>query len=311
MGTGTTIRVSVGVGGVQATGPSFVGHVDDSGTRFTWESDAQNLVPDDGDGHRDGFFRSHQLGGTTERVSVDPAGGDADAEVRSITLSGDGTRVAFSSNATDLVVGDANGATDVFVRDLATDTTKLVSARPGTQGNGPSDAARIADNGRVVFESEASNLVTGDTNGVFDVFVAGEVCDRRLVTVDMNGPSVASTNGADVILGTPGADTIDGRSGADRFCGGGGNDVFRGGPGADRAFGGTGKDTLKGQDGNDAAFGGAGNDVLEGGNGNDLLNGGADQDTCKGQAGVADTGRRLRGAHRIPVGGRPRAMLGA
>ena len=104
--------VSVGVDSVQGDGPSFVGRVSDSGSQFAWESDAQNLVPDDGDGHRDVFFRSIALGGTTERVSVDLAGGDSDGFNTGSEINGSATEVAFSSEATDLVAGDTDGATD-------------------------------------------------------------------------------------------------------------------------------------------------------------------------------------------------------
>jgi Ca2+-binding RTX toxin-like protein len=304
--SGSTFRVSVGVGGVQADGPSFVGQVSDSGTEFAWESDAQNLVPDDGDGNRDVFFRSIGIGGTTERVTVDTGGGDSNGFNSGVELDGSGTRVGFDSHATDLVAADNDGATQsVFVRDVVNDVTRKVSVRSGTVLDDDSEIAQLADNGVAAFDSDATNLVPGDTNGVTDVFVAGEVCDGRVVNVDLN-LGAAPTASADVILGTSGGDTVNGLGGADRFCGAGGNDVFSGGLGNDRAFGGQGNDVLKGQDGvdrldgaagsdrllggnqNDTLFGVAGNDVLEGGNGNDTLNGGANVDVCKGQAGAAD-----------------------
>jgi Ca2+-binding RTX toxin-like protein len=299
----TTIRVSVSAAGTQADGNSFSGRVDDSGTRFVWESDAQDLVADDGDGQRDVFVRSIAIGGTTERVTVDTTGGDGSGFDSSPSINGQGTEVAFTSRSDDLVATDTNGTEeDAFVRDLVTDVTRIVSVRPGTVVNGPTDGAALADNGMVALESTASNLVPGDTNDRYDVFVAGEACDGRVVTVDRNR-GAAPTAGADVILGTPGTDTVNGLGGADRFCGGAGNDVFRGGAGNDRAFGGVGNDTLRGDDGNDRVDGGSGNDrllggngndvllgvggtdALEGGNGGDQLNGGAARDSCKGQAG--------------------------
>ena len=303
LAAGSTFRVSVGVDSVQGDGPSFVGRVSDSGSQFTWESDAQNLVPDDGDGHRDVFFRSIAPGGTTERVSVDTGGGDSDGFNTGTELNGSATEVAFSSEATDLVAGDTDGATQsVYVRDLVDDVTRKISVRPGTVLDGLSEDPLLADNGVVAFDSEATNLVAGDTNGDTDVFVGGEVCDGRVVNVDLNR-GATPTGAADVILGTPAADVVDALAGADRFCGAGGNDVFTGAEGNDRAFGGLGNDVLKGQAGsdrldgaagadrllggdqNDSLFGVAGNDALEGGNGNDALNGGANADSCKGQAG--------------------------
>ncbi len=81
--------------------------------------------------------------------------------------------MAFESGATNLVSGDTNGKTDVFVHDRQTGQTTRVSVRSdGTQGNGNSEEPFISTDGRyVAFDSEATNLVSGDTNGTWDVFV--------------------------------------------------------------------------------------------------------------------------------------------
>jgi Tol biopolymer transport system component len=75
--------------------------------------------------------------------------------------------VAFNSDASNLVSGDTNGASDIFVNDLQTGTTKRISvASDGTQGNNNSYNPSISADGRyVAFYSDASNLVSGDTNG--------------------------------------------------------------------------------------------------------------------------------------------------
>ena len=108
------------------------------------------------------------------------AGVQADQEGASNppTFSANGRYVAFASDATDLVPGDTNGHSDVFVRDLKLHTTYLVSVGPGgIQGNADSYQTAISANGRyVAFDSDASNLVGGDTNGFSDVFVR----DRKL-----------------------------------------------------------------------------------------------------------------------------------
>ncbi|TQV84646.1 hypothetical protein FKG94_03750 [Exilibacterium tricleocarpae] len=84
-----------------------------------------------------------------------------------------GRYVIFSSKAANLVVGDSNEQTDVFVRDLVLDKTERVSiAANGGEGNAASAYASISFGGRfVVFRSQADNLVGGDTNAVSDVFV--------------------------------------------------------------------------------------------------------------------------------------------
>src|SRR5262249_42288659 len=93
------------------------------------------------------------------------------------SISGDGQIVAFYSDATNLVSGDTNGRTDVFVRVLSSNTTEIISvATDGTPGNGASVNPSISGDGRfVAFQSLASNLVAGDTNGVADIFVRDRV----------------------------------------------------------------------------------------------------------------------------------------
>src|SRR5206468_6887517 len=75
--------------------------------------------------------------------------------------------------ASNLVGGDTNGTTDVFVHDRQTGTTERMSvASGGTQGNGPSSGAALsADGSLVAFHGTATNLVAGDANGAYDVFV--------------------------------------------------------------------------------------------------------------------------------------------
>ncbi len=79
----------------------------------------------------------------------------------------------FESTAPDLIVNDANGVENIFLRDVIHGTTTLVSeSTNGTPGNGESREATMTPNGRyVAFVSAASNLVVGDTNGIPDVFV--------------------------------------------------------------------------------------------------------------------------------------------
>lgn len=109
----------------------------------------------------------------TERVSVGPGGRQGNADSGSPSISGNGRRVAFASDADNLVAGDRNGERDVFVRDRTARTTVMVSVGPaGVPANGYSSGPLISRQGRrVVFESMASNLVPNDTNGRPDVFL--------------------------------------------------------------------------------------------------------------------------------------------
>jgi Tol biopolymer transport system component len=117
----------------------------------------------------------------TERVSVSSTGEQANWHSYYPAISADGRFVAFSSDATNLVRDDTNGKADVFVRDRLLGTTERVSVSSDEeQGNNHSafyghSIAISADGTLVVFDSFASNLVTGDTNGYPDIFVPDRV----------------------------------------------------------------------------------------------------------------------------------------
>ena len=89
------------------------------------------------------------------------------------TISSNAHYVAFTSSASNLVSGDTNGASDVFVTDLGTGSTERVSVNAtGQQANGPSSGPVMSVEGRyVAFQSSASNLVSGDSPGTLDIFV--------------------------------------------------------------------------------------------------------------------------------------------
>jgi Tol biopolymer transport system component len=111
--------------------------------------------------------------GTTERVSVSSGGAQGNNGSDSPAISLGGRFVAFQSRATNLVPGDTNNLVDVFVHDRQTGTTRRVSVSTGgAQGNNESRSPAISADGRfVAFDSPSSNLVSGDTNGVEDIFV--------------------------------------------------------------------------------------------------------------------------------------------
>jgi Tol biopolymer transport system component len=123
--------------------------------------------------HMNVFMRD-RLTGTTVLVSINTTGmegGNGDSVPCAISTNGQ--FAFFQSAASNLVAGDTNGASDIFVRDTVNNITTLVSvATNGTVGNGASHEAVITPEGRyVAFVSAASNLVARDTNGIPDVFV--------------------------------------------------------------------------------------------------------------------------------------------
>jgi hypothetical protein len=170
--TGTTTLVSKSSAGVEGNGYSGNSKISGDGRYVTFESAANNLVTGDTNGKTDIFVRDRQTG-TTTRVSRSSAGVQGDALSLDPSISDDGRFVAFGSAATNLVSGDANGERDVFVRDRQTGTTTRVSrSSAGVQGNYDSYYSDISSDGRyVAYQSFATNLVTGDTNGAFDIFV--------------------------------------------------------------------------------------------------------------------------------------------
>lgn len=125
----------------------------------------------------------------TTMISVTPAGLNGNGGSGSASISADGRFVAFSSGASDLVAGDTNGASDVFVHDRVTGLLQRVSVdSQGRQTGGASGSAISADGRFVVFASTAADLVAGDTNGNSDVFVHDRFTGlTERVSVDSNG----------------------------------------------------------------------------------------------------------------------------
>lgn len=116
----------------------------------------------------------------TDRVSVDSTGAQGNSQSgdwRGQAVSADGRYVAFASDASNLVPGDTNGTWDVFLRDrVAGTTTRLSVADDESQANRESIHPSISADGRyVAFSSYAANLVAGDTNDMFDIFVRDTV----------------------------------------------------------------------------------------------------------------------------------------
>jgi hypothetical protein len=177
---GTTERVSVSSSEAQGDDDSNLPAISADGTVVAFLSAATNLVPDDTNGHWDAFVRN-RLDGTTERVSLTSAGQQSMTyTMENVAISADGTCVAFTTSAEDLVPGDTNYVRDIYMRDLEAGTTERVSISDGeAQGNAYSSGMSLSTDGiYVAFESSASNLVSGDTNGWEDIFVR----DRQLGT---------------------------------------------------------------------------------------------------------------------------------
>ena len=170
--TGAVELLSLSSAGAQGNGQSGSPMITPDGRWVVFWSIATNLVSGDTNSFMDIFLRDRQLG-TTERVSLTSAGGQVFGHSLLRSISADARFVVFETDASNVVAGDTNMSSDVFVRDRLLGTTECASVdSSGVLGNLPSQLASISADGRwVAFESLATNLVSGDTNGKRDVFV--------------------------------------------------------------------------------------------------------------------------------------------
>ncbi|MFN0007470.1 MAG: TolB family protein [Planctomycetota bacterium] len=222
-----TDPVSVGLGGTPSNGPSSRASISANDRYVVFESVATNLVTGDANGARDIFVRD-RLTATTTRVSVGPAGVESDGDSFFPSISSDGRYVAFESLATNLVAGDTNGVSDAFWHDRQTGTTVRVSVTAaGAEADGASTHPAISGDGSIVaFDSVATNLVAGDTNGVMDVFARDGLTSMLSTTTRMsvdsagvqsNGASAKaaiSANGAIVVFESAASNLVGGDSNA-------------------------------------------------------------------------------------------------
>lgn len=220
--TRTTTRVSVSVSGEEANDFSDEPTLSADGRYVAFSSWASNLVTGDTNmcdlfiggpfaSCGDVFVRDMETGDIV-RVSVASDGRQGNDFSEQPVLSADGRYVAFASAASNLVPGDTNGTEDIFVHDRDTDedgifdepgqiaTSRVSVSSAGGQTNSWSAYPDLSADGRyVVFQSDASNLVPGDTNRVYDIFVHDRVTARtRRVSVSRDG-----TEGNDYSLGPP------------------------------------------------------------------------------------------------------------
>lgn len=200
-----TRRVSVEtLSGNQADGGSSHPAISSDGRYIAFNSSATNLVGigNDNNGFNDVFVYD-RVNATTRMVSVDPAGNEADGPSGVyngvVSISADGRFVAFDSDAGNLVAGDSNSLTDVFVRDLVSNKTTLASvANDGQLGNSISEDAGISADGRFVsFASNATNFTANGYAGS-DVFLRNryhQSGSNDVAVSQTDGPDPAQLNG--------------------------------------------------------------------------------------------------------------------
>jgi len=170
--TGAVVRVSTSSTGVRASAGCYSAQLSADGNAVVFESDATNLgsVPDDGT-TLDIFHKDIGTGKLT-LVSSGTDGTRANSSSSNAQVTADGRYVIFETDATNLVPSDENGSSDIFIKNVQTGVLERVSVTAdGVEGNLGSYGAKVSANGRyVVFESDATNLVDGDTNDSTDIY---------------------------------------------------------------------------------------------------------------------------------------------
>lgn len=168
---GITTRVSVDSSGVESNGASTSCDISGDGRYVVFQSAGNNLVAGDTNSEDDIFLHDRQTGITT-RVSVDTSGVEGNSFSKEAVISTDGSTIAFTSLASNLVANDTNTQIDAFVHERLTGQTERVSLKSGgAQAFGNSEHPGLsADGSVVVFTSDSLSIVPGGRNSVEDVY---------------------------------------------------------------------------------------------------------------------------------------------
>ncbi|MFC1759219.1 FG-GAP-like repeat-containing protein [Planctomycetota bacterium] len=179
--------------------------ISSDGRFIVFSSDATNLVVGDANGATDIYLKDRQTGVTT-LVSTDSNSTPANGDSVGATISADGRYVAFSSDATNLVVGDTNAVADVFVKDLLTGTTTRVNlSSNGVQGTNGANSPSISGDGRYVSFTSSDALVPDKTHGFIEVFVRDlQTSTTTRVSTDSSGAEVSGASQGSSISGNGG-----------------------------------------------------------------------------------------------------------
>jgi hypothetical protein len=159
-------------GGFEADGDSFRPALSADGRLVAYDSDSFNLAWYDPDEGFDVYVYDRQADVVTP-ASVDDAGNLGNDTSMAPSISSDGRYVAYYADATDLVPGDQNGASDVFLYDRQSGAaTRLSVGNSGEEADADSLRPAISSDGTLVaYQSDATNLVSGDTNRSTDIFL--------------------------------------------------------------------------------------------------------------------------------------------
>lgn len=188
LSTGAIERISVNSTEQQSIGGDSVTPVISADGRYVaFTSYASNLVSGDNNGQADIFVRDRQLG-TTYLVSKNSNGVIGDRKSSIPHISDDGRYIVFHSFSSNLDTAFTTFSYNIFLRDMQTGKTSLISRTPGgVKGDSFSYYPNISGNGRFIsFVSRATNLVSSDGNGAYDLFVYDRAADRMTIASNNN-----------------------------------------------------------------------------------------------------------------------------
>lgn len=211
--TGKTSLVSTMYGtSIEPSGSSFSASISGDGGYVSFVSSSEDIVQGDSNAADDVFVHDAEKK-RTDLVSVSSGGAQANQDSLEHSISLDGRYVSFASYADNLVENDSNLTKDVFRRDLVNRETELASLNDaGEQAICKEQSYYClfnmknsinADGRYIAFHSTAVNLVPGDGNDQYDVFVRDfeKGTTKRVSTssegVEGNGPSTDPSVSAD------------------------------------------------------------------------------------------------------------------
>ena len=214
---GSTIeRVSVGPGGIEANAESYGPSISGMGNDIAFSSTASNLTLGVEGTYTVNVFLRTQYTGTTTLISMDPVTKKATGGTNP-SIDMNGNRIAFYSFAGNLVPDDKNDLWDIFLYDKRDPNLKRISlAADGSERNqGNESRSRVVaptisgDGNYIAYASTSSNIVSGDNNGLQDVFVY-DIADHRTVRVSVNSNGEEGNGDSPIGQGEKIALSIDG-----------------------------------------------------------------------------------------------------
>ena len=170
--TGTVQLISCDSSGAQGNAVSSQASLSADSRFLAFTSQANNFSETDSSANQDIYIKNLQTGQLVW-ASATAQNSQSNGDSQHPSLSGNGNLVAFDSLASNLSGIDTNNKSDIFLKNLKTGELRLISTnQQGAQGNGHSSHPLLSSDGRwLAFESDASNLVVGDTNGKRDIFI--------------------------------------------------------------------------------------------------------------------------------------------